>query len=124
MIFVHCSKSAHAISKNRSRVFWLPGNNESFECVIIITHEKCAVLVRSSKAHLTGYFLTCRCVYLLDSAGKGCSLEFFKFVVLFSGIMFLKSDLFYFVLVGPGSGDLVQYTKFFIHCTFSSCVYL
>ena len=29
MIFVHCSKSA---------------NNESFECVITITHEKCAVL--------------------------------------------------------------------------------
>ena len=36
------------------------------------------------KAHLTGYFLTYRCVYLLDSAGKGCSLQFFKFVVLFS----------------------------------------
>ena len=41
MIFVHCSKSAHAIGQNRSRVFWLPGNNESFECVITITHEKC-----------------------------------------------------------------------------------
>ena len=51
------------------------------------------------KAHLTGYFLTYRCVYLLDSACKGCSLQFFKFVVLFSRIMFLKSDLFYFVLV-------------------------
>ena len=23
---------------------WLPGNNESFECVITIAHEKCAVL--------------------------------------------------------------------------------
>ena len=34
MIFVHCSKSAHAIGQNRSRVFLLPGNNESFECVI------------------------------------------------------------------------------------------
>ena len=34
MIFVHCSKSAHAIGQSRSRVFWLPGNNESFECVI------------------------------------------------------------------------------------------
>ena len=34
MIFVHCSKSAHAIGQNQSRVFWLPGNNESFECVI------------------------------------------------------------------------------------------
>ena len=43
MIFVHCSKSAHAIGQNRSRVFWLPGKNESFECVITITHEKCAV---------------------------------------------------------------------------------
>ena len=43
MIFVHCSKSAHAIGQNRSRVFWLPGN-ESFECVITITHEKCALL--------------------------------------------------------------------------------
>ena len=44
MIFVHCSKSAHAIGQNRSRVFCLPGNDESFECVITITHEKCAVL--------------------------------------------------------------------------------
>ena len=50
------------------------------------------------KAHLTGYFLTYGCVYLLDSACKGCSLQFFK-LVLFSRIMFLKSDLFYFVLV-------------------------
>ena len=41
MIFVHCSKSAHAIGQNRSRVFWLPGNNESFECVITIM---CALL--------------------------------------------------------------------------------
>ena len=44
MIFVHCSKSAHAIGQNRSRVFWLPGNNESFECVITMMHEKCALL--------------------------------------------------------------------------------
>ena len=44
MIFVHCSKSAHAIGQNRSRVFWLLGNNESFDCVITITNEKCAVL--------------------------------------------------------------------------------
>ena len=44
MIFLHCSESAHAIGQNRSRVFWLPGNNESFECVITITHEKCALL--------------------------------------------------------------------------------
>ena len=44
MIFVHCSKSAHAICQNRSRVFWLAGNNESFERVITIMHEKCAVL--------------------------------------------------------------------------------
>ena len=43
MIFVHFSKSGHAIGQNRLRVFWLPGN-ESFECVITITHEKCAVL--------------------------------------------------------------------------------
>ena len=42
--FVHCSKSAHAIGQNRSRVFWLPGNNESLECVITITHKKCALL--------------------------------------------------------------------------------
>ena len=34
MIFVHCSKFAHAIGQNRSRVFLLPGNNESFEYVI------------------------------------------------------------------------------------------
>ena len=51
------------------------------------------------KAHLTGYFLTYCCVYLLDSACKGCLLQFFKFVVLFLPITFLKSDLFYFVLV-------------------------
>ena len=38
MIFVHFSKSAHAIGQNRSRVFWLPGNNESFECVLTITY--------------------------------------------------------------------------------------
>ena len=44
MIFDHCSKSTHAIGQNRSHVFWLPGNNESFECVITIMHEKCAVL--------------------------------------------------------------------------------
>ena len=44
MIFVHCPKSAHAIGQNRSRVFWLPGNNEPFECVITIMHEKCALL--------------------------------------------------------------------------------
>ena len=44
MIFVHCSQSAHAIGQNRSRVFWLPSNNELFECVITITHEKCALL--------------------------------------------------------------------------------
>ena len=115
------------------------------------------------KAHLTGYFLTYRCVYLLDSACKGFSLQFFKFVVLFSPIMFLKSDLFYFVLVAKAYGFClrarpvnsdhilnvletvkfvfclqihalaeytinskfcIQYTKFFVHCTFSSCVYL
>ena len=44
MIFVHCSKSGHAIGQNRSRMIWLPGNNELFECVITITHEKCALL--------------------------------------------------------------------------------
>ena len=44
MIFVHCSQSAHTIGQNRSRVFWLPGNTELFECVITITHEKCALL--------------------------------------------------------------------------------
>ena len=44
MIFLHCSKSVHAIGQNRSRGFWLPGNNESFECVITKMHEKCAVL--------------------------------------------------------------------------------
>ena len=43
MIFVHGSKSAQ-IGQNRSRVFLLPGNNESFECVITIMHEKCALL--------------------------------------------------------------------------------
>ena len=56
------------------------------------------------KAHLTNYFLTYRCVYLLDSACKGCSLQFLKFVVLFSPIMFLKSDLLYFVLVAKAYG--------------------
>ena len=56
------------------------------------------------RAHLTGYFLTYRCVYVLDSVCKGCSLQFFKFVVLFSRIMFLKLDLFYFVLVAKAYG--------------------
>ena len=60
------------------------------------------------KAHLTGYFLTYRCVYLLDSACKRCSLQFFKFVVLFSRIMFLKSDLFYFVLVAKAYGSCLR----------------
>ena len=41
---------------------------------------------------------------MLDSACKDCSLQFFKFVVLFSRIMFLKSDLFYFVLVAKAYG--------------------
>ena len=108
------------------------------------------------QAHLTGYFLTYRCVYLLDSACKGCSLQFFKFVVLFSPIMFLKSDLLYFVLVAKAYGfclrarpvnsdhisnvletvkfvfclqihalaECTMNSKFFVHCTFSSCVYL
>ena len=53
MIFVHCSKSAHAIGQNRSRVFWLPGNNESFECVITITHDKCAVLKMAAGSRFT-----------------------------------------------------------------------
>ena len=57
MIFVHCSKSAHAIGQNRSRVFWLPGNNESFECVITITHEKYALLkMARSKTSRKLYF--------------------------------------------------------------------
>ena len=34
MIFVRCSKSTHAIGQNQSLVFWLSGNNESFECSI------------------------------------------------------------------------------------------
>ena len=34
MIFVHCSESADAIGQNQSRLLWLPGNNESFECSI------------------------------------------------------------------------------------------
>ena len=33
-MFVYCSKSAHAIGQNRSRAFWLPGNNEWFVCII------------------------------------------------------------------------------------------
>ena len=49
MIFVHCSKSAHVIGQNRSRVFWLPGNNESFERVITITHEVCIIENGQSK---------------------------------------------------------------------------
>ena len=49
MIFVHCSKSANVIGQNRSRVFWLPGNNESFECVITITHEVCIIENGQSK---------------------------------------------------------------------------
>ena len=58
MIFVHPSKSAHAIGQNRSRVFWLPGSNESFECVITITHEKCAVLTMArSKTSRKLYFI-------------------------------------------------------------------
>ena len=31
MIFVHCSKSALAIGQNRSREFWLLGNNGWFD---------------------------------------------------------------------------------------------
>ena len=58
MIFVHCSKSAHAIGQNRSRVFWLPGNDESFECVITITHEKCALL--KSKTSRKRYSKVCK----------------------------------------------------------------
>ena len=50
MIFVYCSKSARAIGQNRSRVFWLPGNNESFERVITITHEKCALLKMAARS--------------------------------------------------------------------------
>ena len=40
MTFVDCLKSAHAISQNQSRGFWLPGNNESVECIIRRTHGK------------------------------------------------------------------------------------
>ena len=58
------------------------------------------------KAHLTSYFLTYRCVYLLDSACKGCSLHFFKFVVLFSR-MFLKSDLIVLFCFGSESVRLL-----------------
>ena len=64
MIFVHCSKSAHAIGQNRSRVFWLPGNNESFECIITITPEKCAVFKMAKSK-------TARKLYLqVDKANK------------------------------------------------------
>ena len=64
MIFVNCSKSVHAIDQNRSRVFWLPGNNESFECVITIMHEKFAVLKMARSK-------TSRKLYLqLDKANK------------------------------------------------------
>ena len=45
MIFVHCSKSAHVIGQNRSRVFWLPDNNESFECVIIVDNNAWKVCI-------------------------------------------------------------------------------
>ena len=64
MIFVHCSKSAHAIGQNQSRVFRLPGNNESFECVIAIMHEKCALLKMARRK-------TSRKLYLqVDNADK------------------------------------------------------
>ena len=64
MIFVHCSKSAHAIGQNRSRVFRLPANKESLECVITITHEKCALLKMARKK-------TSRKLYLqVDKANK------------------------------------------------------
>ena len=46
MIFVHCTKSTHATGQNQSRVFSLPGNNESFECSIDITHEQRALLLK------------------------------------------------------------------------------
>ena len=49
MIFVHCTKSTHAIGQNQSRAFLLSGNNESFECSIdnnarktCIIHQKMA----------------------------------------------------------------------------------
>ena len=48
MIFVHRSKHTHAIGQNQSRVFWLPGNNESFECIIhirgLVTADRAAVV--------------------------------------------------------------------------------
>ena len=54
------------------------------------------------KAYLTSYLWTSFGVYLFDSACKRiivdynstCLLQFLKFVVLFSRIMFLKSHLF------------------------------
>ena len=58
------------------------------------------------KASLTGYFLTYRCVYLLDSACKGCSYNSSNLLYFFH--MLLKSDLFYFVLVAKAYGFCLQ----------------
>ena len=44
-MLVHYSKSAHAIGQNRSRVFWLPGKNESyFSALLTITNANCELL--------------------------------------------------------------------------------
>ena len=34
-LFKMYAPGTHAIGQNRSRVFWLPGNNHSFECVTV-----------------------------------------------------------------------------------------
>ena len=75
------------------------------------------------KAHLTGYFLTYRSVYLLDSA---CRLlaTILQICCSFSRIMFLKSNLFYFVLVAKDvrlllastSSELRSYIKCVTDC--------
>ena len=44
MIFVHCSKSTHAIGQNRSRAFGYLATTSRLSALLTITHEKCALL--------------------------------------------------------------------------------
>ena len=44
MIFVHCSKSAHAIGQNRSRVFFYLATKSRLSALLTRMHEKCALL--------------------------------------------------------------------------------
>ena len=44
MIFVHCSKSVHAIGQNQSHVFFYLETTSRLSALLRIAHEKCALL--------------------------------------------------------------------------------